>query len=66
MKKKELQKFEQDMSIIKESLRQAYGPHTKKEKFSMFMVNVFWVSIEILAFLAFISACILLIKKSLI
>lgn len=56
-------KFDNDMKIIKESLRLAYGPHTKKEKIGMFLSDLIWALYPIITIITMIAAILILIFK---
>ena len=61
--KEDKAKFDNDMKIINESLRLAYGPHTKQEKIGMFIVDLIWALYPIVLTLAIIIGIITLIYK---
>ena len=56
-------KFDNDMKKIQESLRMAYGPHTKQEKIGMFLADLIWALFPIITILTMIAAILILIFK---
>lgn len=56
-------KFKDDMKIIQESLRMAYGPYTKQEKIGMFLADLIWALFPIITILTMIAAILILIFK---
>lgn len=57
------EKFRNDMKIIQESLRLAYGPHTKQEKIGMFLSDLIWALYPIITIITMIAAILILIFK---